>query len=122
MGGMVLLSFIGKIPDGVRYFSYNNPLILLSSICIFTFFASLKIQSKYINLIATGMFGVFLMHTPPEIIPIRNAKTAVIYASYNYLGIFIEAILLFFILTLVTVPIEYVNKKILKSVHDVIKK
>ena len=68
------------------------------------------------------MFGVFLMHTPPEIIPIRNALSSLVYQQYGYLGIFTEAILLFICLSVVAIPVERLNKQILKALYGFIKK
>lgn len=68
------------------------------------------------------MFGVFLMHTPPEIIPIRNALSSQVFQDYGYIGIFTEVICLFIILSLIAVPIEQVNKRILQAIYGLIKK
>lgn len=120
--GFVILWKVGHVPNSVRYFGYNNPIILLSSFCLFVVFSSLKFQSRKINLIATGMFGVFLMHTPPEIIPIRNAISSHMFQSNGYFGIFTEIICLFIILSLIAVPIEQINKRILQVIYGFIKK
>lgn len=120
--GMICLYKLGHLPQSVRYFGYNNPLILLSAFSVFILFSSLKIQSKYINIIATGMFGVFLMHTPPEIIPIRNAYSFQIFQTYGYLGIFAEVIILFMVLTLIAVPVEHINQRISQVIYGFIKK
>lgn len=44
----------------MRYFAYNNPLVLLSSVSFFAWFSLLKIQRNWINNVARGTFGVFL--------------------------------------------------------------
>lgn len=45
--------------------SYNCPIVLFESICLFLFFASLKINNKVINWIAISCFAVLLVHTSP---------------------------------------------------------
>lgn len=114
--------FLGKSLKATHYFGYNDPLVILSAISLFVVVSSLKIQSRYINIIATGMFGVFLMHTPPEIIPIRNSLSSLVYQQYGYLGIFTEAILLFICLSVVAIPVERLNQQILKALYGFIKK
>jgi hypothetical protein len=120
--GMITLWKMGHVSNSIRYFEYNNPIILFSFFSLFVLFASFKIQSKYINLLATGMFGVFLMHTPPEIISIRNTFSSHIFQNFSYAGIFTEAICLFIILSIIAVPIEQINKRILKVVYGFVKK
>lgn len=122
MAGMICLWHLGHVPSSIRYFGYNNPLILLSSLSVFILFSSLNIRSIHINKIATGMFGVFLLHTPPEIIPIRNAYSSLIFQDFGYMGIFIEAIALFSVLTIIAVPVENINSRLLNIVYGIIKK
>ena len=120
--GFLALYKLGKMPSSIRYFAYNNPLVLFSTFCIFVVFSSLKFQSKYVNIIATGMFGVFLMHTPPEIIPLRNKISSSIFLQYGYLGIFVEVSILFAILTIIAIPTERQNRLISKTLHNSFKK
>ena len=122
VAGVMILYYSGHFHHSDKYFGYNNPLILLSAFALFCYFSSLKIQSKTINTIATGMFGVFLMHTPPEIIPIRNQYSSVIFKSYGYTGLMLEAVGLFVILTFISIFIEQFNKKIVKHIYVIIKK
>lgn len=122
MTGMFFLWCIGHVPSSIKYFGYNNPLILISAFCLFVVFSSFRIQSRLINIIATGMFGVFLLHTPPEIIPIRNVYSAQIFENYGYVGIFVETIVLFIVLTLIAVTVERFNNKALKFIYGIIKK
>lgn len=122
VAGVMILYYSGHFHHSDKYFGYNNPLILLSAFALFCYFSSLKIQSKTINTIATGMFGVFLMHTPPEIIPIRNQYSSVIFKSYGYAGLMLEAVCLFVILTFISIFIEQFNKKIVNHIYVIIKK
>jgi len=116
--GFVILYKIGKVPSSTRYFAYNNPLVLFSAFCIFIVFSSLKFKSKWVNIIAAGMFGVFLMHTPPEIIPLRNKISSLIFLQYGYLGIFAEVFILFTALTIIAIPTEKLNSFISKTLQN----
>lgn len=50
-----------------RLYSYNSPLVLLMSYCIFQFFNNIKIQSSLINLTSKYVFGIYLIHDNPLI-------------------------------------------------------
>lgn len=45
-----------------RLLGYNNPLIIISAICVFLVFAKHTFYSKYINTIGAGVFGIYLFH------------------------------------------------------------
>lgn len=44
------------------YGAYDNPFIILGTVCYFLFFSTLKIRSKFINRIATCSFAVYIIH------------------------------------------------------------
>ena len=56
----------------IKYFAYNNPLILLSSVTFFGWFSLLRLQRNWINIFAQGTFGTFLLHTTITIQHYRN--------------------------------------------------
>lgn len=43
-------------------FSYNNPLIIISTVCFFCIFLRIKVNSRYIEYLAKGTFGVYIIH------------------------------------------------------------
>ncbi|MGL5919926.1 MAG: acyltransferase family protein [Bacteroidales bacterium] len=45
-----------------HFFSYSNPLIILSSISFFLFFLKLNFSNRYINKIALSVFSIYLIH------------------------------------------------------------
>ncbi|WP_423188906.1 acyltransferase [Alkalibacterium sp. f15] len=45
-----------------RMLSYNSPLVMLMSYCLFQYFKMLKIKSPKINLASTYVFGIYLIH------------------------------------------------------------
>lgn len=62
-GLYIALSFIG-ISHSVPHWDpwkYNNPVLLISSIAFFMCFASIRINSEWINRLAVGTFAVFLI-------------------------------------------------------------
>lgn len=46
---------------GVRFWGYNSPWVLLSSILFFIFISKLAISNKWINTMAHGTFGIYLL-------------------------------------------------------------
>lgn len=54
--------FVGKI-DAVRFWSYNNPAIVLSSALLVLCFTQYHFYSRYINFFAKGCFAFYLLHT-----------------------------------------------------------
>lgn len=82
-------------------FSYCNPLVILASLSLITFFSTLNFQSRFINIIASSSFAVFLLHTNinlcrPYFVPYIKS----IYESYNGINCLV-AILVFLIVVFV---------------------
>ena len=58
-----LLSYYKNAFWALKFFSYNNPLIVLSSVFLFFSFYNVSIKSnRYINLISGSVLGVYLIH------------------------------------------------------------
>ena len=73
---------------GTRFFSYNNPLFLLSSVCLIMAITSAKpFYSNGVNLFATGVFTVYIMQSSMQLCPIRNTLAKMIFADYSYCGL-----------------------------------
>ena len=97
-----------KLP-ALSYFLYNNPLIILIGMALFMWFSKRKIQSCFINILATGVFGTFILHTTPYVIPVRNEYTHTIFQQYGYTGVFVVCCLLFVVCCLFSVGVNRVN-------------
>lgn len=113
-------SYIGHTLDTMRWFSYNNPLLMVSCIGLFAWFSHLTVTSRMINMIATGMFGVFLLHTTPYVIPFRNEVTSAVFDHVGYVGIISESLLIMVGCGIVAVLINKVNKPAVNRVVSVI--
>ncbi len=50
------------VAPGFTAYSYNSPQILVASCGLFVFFSKIRLRSRVVNLIASGMFCVFLFH------------------------------------------------------------
>lgn len=44
------------------FMAYNNPIVILQTVCYFLFFSTINLKSKFINKISKGIFGVYLIH------------------------------------------------------------
>lgn len=44
-----------------KLFGYNNPVVLITTLCLFCFFIKLKLKSRFINRIAESILGVYLL-------------------------------------------------------------
>lgn len=53
--------------DLIHTFAYNSPLVMLSSIAFFMLFTTIKINSRFINVLATSAFAVYLLHKNPYV-------------------------------------------------------
>jgi surface polysaccharide O-acyltransferase-like enzyme len=62
MSVLALIRLKYPIVNVVYSLHYNSPLVLLSSVVFFMFFASLKFQSKLVNYISISALSVYLIH------------------------------------------------------------
>ena len=106
---VVCYIFIDKHAPATRIFGYNNPFIILSAMCLFCLFEKIKWQKKWINEVAKCAFPVFLLHTGISIQPIRNMFGHEIYAMFGYGGLFLLAVLIYVVCSLIAYPIEKVK-------------
>lgn len=112
------MSYVGHVIETLRWFSYNNPFLMVACIGLFMWISRLSLQSKIINIIATGMFGVFLLHTTPFVIPFRNEVTSQIFADYSYAGILIEACVIMAVSCVISLLLNKITKPIIGYVVE----
>lgn len=106
-----VLSVLGVVlmMQGMRYFvviAYNNPVVVLESVALFTVFATLKFKNRIINWIASSAFAVYLIHMHFAVYPhilrpllsdIYDAHGGVMYAviaTATGIGIYVVCILI----------------------------
>lgn len=81
-------------------FTYYNPLVILSSLCLLLYFSKLSFQNAFINWIAASCFAVFLLHSNPNIaLPYFKPLMQSVYAQYDgivYLAVITLCLLLIF--------------------------
>ncbi len=62
-----LIVVMALFADSLFTYAYNSPLVLVSSVALFLFFASLDFSSKFVNRLAASAFVVYLVHKNPYI-------------------------------------------------------
>ena len=103
-----------------RVFSYNNPILILSSVFLFFTFYNLKIQKKWINWLAMGVLGVYLIHDHP-LVEIQLAgfiqwmKVSIVTPWMFVVGISLTVLAVFLAGSLVDIG----RKKVFESVERV---
>lgn len=85
-----------------RVVAYTNPLVIIASLYLLLFFSKLKFQSKAVNWISAGAFGVFLLHLNENIyFPFFKPAIQGVWANYDGLicfGGIVGYIAIFFVL------------------------
>ena len=96
---------------------YENPFIILQAISLFLYFESLTINSRFINKVASLVFGVYLIH---DHIYLRNhiynwlkIKDIIIKDTFFIFYIFLSVLIIFIICCI----IEYIRQVIFKFMH-----
>ncbi len=99
-------------------FLYSNPIVILQSICFFSFFETLDIKSKVINKVASLSFGIYLIH---EHIQIRTSLYQLLkindgpITSYHFIWyMFLIAILIFVVCAI----IEWLRQLIFNFIYN----
>lgn len=128
--GFLFYQRMSSSPESIRFWSYNNPFVILSAVTIIVMFSKVHIQSRVINKLSKGTFYVFLLHTTPLIQPIRNTVAGKVYKSYGYFGIFGMGAMIFVgclalgillqkISELLTYKIDMLCQRIIKGENEV---
>lgn len=111
---------LGEISSYVSRAStlYNNPFVIIQSICFFEYFGTFTIKNRYINKLASLVFGIYLIHD-------NNFSRGLIYTylkinngpiySYKFIFyVFFIAVLIYAICAV----IEYIRQKLFKKIYN----
>ena len=101
---------------GIRFWGYNSPWVLLSSVLNFIFISNLRISNKWINTVAQGTFGIYLLQGVGVFIPIRNSYAIMSYNELGLLGLFLYSSFLFLILATISQLINKCTQIIYKKI------
>ena len=96
----------------VRYYGYNNPLIVLSSLAFVAWFSRFSFQSRVVNVAAKATFGIFLLHEAFACKPFRNAFARSLFDTYGWAGFVVAALGIYVSCLLVSLLIEWLKGKV----------
>lgn len=104
-------------------FTYDNPLVILSSVLLLLAFHRLRFQSKVVNWIATSSFAVFLLHTNPNLcvpyfIPLMNN----LYADYSGIMLLLTMLFVLALIFMIAVLFDQVRIIVYRSLQPFFEK
>ena len=65
--GVTATALLALWMEPVKVYAYNAPWVILSSVALFMFFASLRLRSTAVNTLARGAFAAYLIHKNPAV-------------------------------------------------------
>ena len=113
--GFLFLNEYRHAPKSIKWFGYNNPILLMASVAFFVSMAKMHLKSRWINYLASGVFGVFILHTTKYMIPYRNDITHDVYLNYGYAGIIALSVIILFAGLIISVPGAKAVNRIMKT-------
>lgn len=111
-----ITKYIGEIIYNMRD-CYNNPFIMIESICYFLFFSLLNIKSKCINKISANTLGVYLIHDNSYIRTKIYSLLGFKCISYNT-SIIIKMLLSTVIIFVICYLIECIRKIVFNFIYN----
>lgn len=102
-------------------FIYNNPFVIVQSICIFLLFAKLSIQNKFINYCSSSVLAIYLLHMHPDVKMYYYDFTKSLYlhsTSYQYVAL----VGLFAFVFVIAVLLDKIRIKIFEAIYPLLKR
>ena len=105
--GVILSSFFLKMA-----WAYNYLFVVIEAIALFVLFLKMRIKSRYINVLASCAFGVFLIHTSDFFSPLVFERLFRVSESMSYspLLLFMNFIICILVFYLFCFVLEYLKK------------
>lgn len=116
----IAIAYMHDSIESIRFWSYNNPLVLLESVFIFTFFSTIKIKSNLINFFATSILGIYLISSNSLVTPIRNNLAVYFFNVGGYGLLILYALLLVIILGFIIIIVNKLREPILNNLYKII--
>lgn len=103
-----------------KVYAYTNPITITGALYLLLFFSKIKMRSnKIVNMLATGSFAVYLLHSQVDIRPTFNKCVQYLYSSYSSVSciimIFIFLAFVYIISAAIDLPRLWVWNKLCKN-------
>lgn len=98
--------------------SYSNPIIIIQSVVFFLFFGTLNIKSKIINLVASFMLGVYLIHENSLVINFLHSNIKISNDFINSHLMIGYLLLLSLVVLIFCSIIEFVRQLLFKYIYN----
>lgn len=118
----ILLVWIGYTSLIPKWYSYINPICVISSLCLFLCFSRISCSSNFINNISISCFSVFLLHFNPWLTQSYFCKyIRLLYNSMDGIAYFFSLFLFLIIVFLLAILIDKVRIQIWNKIVKICK-
>lgn len=88
---VLTITYIGAGGMGYSFISsrmccYSNPIVIISSLLLFLYFAQLKLNNRFINWLGASSFAVYLLHCNPNVYELYLNSVKTVVESHNNSG------------------------------------
>lgn len=101
---------LSRIDSPIRMWRYDNPIVILASVCILIAFTKIKFTSKAVNKLAQSCFAVYIIHFNPLVFPYFQKGVMLIAAMFDDISYTIVVLLYFAFVYLVCSVIDWVRQ------------
>lgn len=111
---------LGKVGNALRMLRYDSPLVILSSVSLLLSINKIKFQSKFINLLASASFAVYIIHFNPYVYPYFRTGEMLLFKSYNsisYVLFFLIFLSIVYIVCFFIDRIRYFTWNLFHQIH-----
>lgn len=88
---VLTITYIGAGGMGYSFISsrmccYSNPIVIISALLLFLYFAQLKLNNRFINWLGASSFAVYLLHCSPNMYELYLNSIKSVVVSHNNSG------------------------------------
>lgn len=88
---VLTIIYIGASSIGYSFISsrmccYSNPIVIISALLLFIYFAQLKLSNRFINWLGASSFAVYLLHCNPNVYELYLNSVETVVESHNNSG------------------------------------
>lgn len=104
---------------GIKFvWYYSNPLVIMSSFCLFFFFCNKKYSNSSINMIAQSALTIYLFHTYGVVLGFITKIDLYILENYTYSVYLISILLIICSILVICILYDWIRKKTIERLFD----